>query len=79
MIRTIRGLLWLNPIVMFVDNCNRAEGVECFDIKPCWSGAGKIYLLMVGRIRFSMNFAAGQRRMWADMKISGRCLCQASV
>ena len=44
--------------------------------KSCWSGAGRRYLLMVGRIRVSMTFAAGQR---SEMKFIGRCLCQASV
>ena len=29
--------------------------------KPCWSGAGWIYLLVVGRIRDSNIFATGQR------------------
>ena len=32
-----------------------------FPSNPCWSGAGRIYLLMVGRIRVSRTFAAGQR------------------
>ena len=61
--QTIRsgGFLWLNPIAMYVVNCSSAEVVECSDLKPCWSGAVKIYLLMVGRIRVYMTFAAGQR------------------
>ena len=29
--------------------------------KPCWSRAGWRYLLIVGRIRDSSTFAAGQR------------------
>ena len=59
--RTIRGFLWLNPIAMSVVNCNRAEVVECSHLKPCWSGAGRRYLLIVGRIRVSRTIAAGQR------------------
>ena len=61
--QTVRsgGFLWLNPIAMSVVNCNRAEMVECYCLKPCWSGAGRRYLLMVGRIRVSMTFATGQR------------------
>ena len=55
------GFLWLNPIAMYVVNCSRAEVVECSGLKLCWSGAIRIYLLMVGRIRVSMTFAAGQR------------------
>ena len=46
---------------MSVVNCNRAEVVECSCLKPCWSGAGWIYLLIVGRIRDSRTLAAGQR------------------
>ena len=49
------------PIAMPVVNCNRAEVVECSCLKPYWSGAGRIYLLMVGRIRVSRTFSAGQR------------------
>ena len=37
------------------------EVVKCSGIKSCWSGGGWIYLLIVGRIRVSMTFAAGQR------------------
>ena len=61
--QTVRsgGFLWLNPIAMSVVNCNRAEVVECSCLKPCWSGAGWRYLLIVGRIRDSRTFAAGQR------------------
>ena len=61
--QTVRSgcFLWLNPIAMSVVNCNRAEVVECSCLKPCWSGAGWIYLLIVGRIRDSRTFAAGQR------------------
>ena len=59
--RTLRGFLWLNPIAMYVVNCNRAEVVECSRLKPCWSGAGRRYLLMVEKIRVSMTFAARQR------------------
>ena len=59
--QTVRsgGFLWLNPIAMHVVNCNRAEVVECSCLKPCWSGAGRRYLLMVGRIRVSRTFALG--------------------
>ena len=61
--QTVRsgGVLWLNPFAMFVVNCNRAEVVECYCLKPCWSGAGWRYLLIVGRIRDSRIFAAGKR------------------
>ena len=55
------GFLWLNPIAMSVVNCSRAEVVECSGLKPCWSGAGRIYLLMVCKSRDSRTFAAGQR------------------
>ena len=60
--QTVRsgGFLWLIPIAMSVANCNRAEVVECSCLKPCWSGAGRRYLLMVGRIRVSRTFAASQ-------------------
>ena len=54
------GFLLLNPIAMSVVNCCRAEVVECSGLKPC-PGVGRRYLLMVGRIRVSMTFAAGQR------------------
>ena len=43
---------------MSVVNCNRAEVVECSCPKPCWSGVGWRYLLIVK----SETFAAGQRR-----------------
>ena len=52
---------------MSVVNCNRAEVVMYSCLKPCWSGAGVdqrsgwIYLLIVGRIRDSRTFVAGQR------------------
>ena len=61
--QTVRsgGFLLVNPIAMSVVNCNRAEVVECSCLKPCWSGAGWSYLLIVGRIRDSRTFAAGQR------------------
>ena len=51
--QTVRsgGFFWLNPIAMSVVNCNIAEVVECSCLKPCWSGAGTRYVLMVGRIR----------------------------
>ena len=51
----------MNPITMSVVNCSRAEVVECSGLKPCWSGAGRRYLLMVHRIRVSNTFADGQR------------------
>ena len=35
--------------------------VEGSGLKPCWSGAGWRYLLIVGKIRDSGTFAAGQR------------------
>ena len=52
--QTVRsgGFLWLNLIAMSVVNCNRAEVVECYCPKPCWSGVGRRYLLMVGKICF---------------------------
>ena len=71
-----RGFLWLNPIAMSVVNCNRAEVAEFSCLKPCWSGAGRRYLLMVGRIRISRTFAAGQRSEIGRYEILGRCLCQ---
>ena len=46
---------------MSVVNCNRAEVAECSYLKPSWSGAGRIYLLIVRRIRVSRTFATGQR------------------
>ena len=52
--------LWLSPIAMSVVNCNRAEVVEYSCLKPCWSGAGWRYLLIVGRIRDSRTFAEKQ-------------------
>ena len=51
----------MNTIAMSVVNCNRAEVVEYCCLKPCWSGAGRIYLLMVRRIRVSRTFAVVQR------------------
>ena len=47
-------------ILLFI-NCSRAEVLEWSGLKPCWSGTGRRYLLMVGRIRVSMTFVAGQR------------------
>ena len=55
------GSLWLHPIAMFDVNCNRVEVVEFSRLKPCWSVAGRRYLLMVGRISVSRTFATGQR------------------
>ena len=46
---------------MSVVNCRRVEVVECSALKTCWSGAGRRYLLIVGRIRVSMISVAGQR------------------
>ena len=46
---------------MCVINCIIVEVVECSGLEPCWSGAGRGYLLMVGRIRVSSTFADGQR------------------
>ena len=34
---------------MCVVNCSIAEVVECSGLKPCWSGAEKRYLLIVGK------------------------------
>ena len=56
-----RGFLSWNPIAMSVVNCSRAEVVECSGLKPCWSGAGRTYLLIVGNSRDSRTLAAGQR------------------
>ena len=36
-------------------NCSRGEVVECSVMKPCWSGAGRIYLLIVGKGRVYMT------------------------
>ena len=47
------GFLWLNPIAMSV--------VILSGLKLCWSGAGWRYLLIMGRIRDSCTFEAGQR------------------
>ena len=55
------SFIWLNPIAISVVICSRAEVVEWSGLKPCWSGAGWRYLLIVGRIRDSSTFAAGQR------------------
>ena len=35
--------------------------VECSGLKPPWPGAGRRYVLIVGRIRVSKTFAARQR------------------
>ena len=35
---------------MSIVNCSRVEVVECSGLKPCLSGAGRRYLLMVGSI-----------------------------
>ena len=53
------GFLWLNTIAMHVVNCSRTEVVGHSGLKPCWSGAGRIYLLIVGKSRVSVTFAAG--------------------
>ena len=55
------GFLWLNRIVISVVICSRDEVVELSGLKPCWSGAGWRNLLIVGRIRDSSTFTAGQR------------------
>ena len=59
--QTVGRFIWLNPIAMCIVNCIRAEVVECSGLKPCWYGARRIHLLMVGRVRVSRNFAVGQR------------------
>ena len=41
--------------------CSRDEVVECSGLKPCWSGAGRRYLFIVGKSRVSRTFAAGPR------------------
>ena len=46
---------------MYVVTCNRDEVVKCYCIKSCWSGAGRKYWLMVGRIRVPRTFAVVQR------------------
>ena len=60
--QTVRsgGFLWLNHTAMYVVNCSRAEVVECSRLKPCWSCAGRIYLLIVCKSRDSRTFAAWQ-------------------
>ena len=54
------GFLWLNPTAMSLINYSRAEVVECSHLKPCWSCAGRRYVLIVGKRRNSRTFAAGQ-------------------
>ena len=50
---------------MSIVNCNRAEVVECSCLKPCWSGAGRGYLLMVGRISFQrLDREARYEALW---------------
>ena len=71
--QTVRsgGFLWLNPIAISVVNCSRAEVVECSGLKPCWSGAGMRYLLMVGRIRASMTRDWTEKRdvpIWGSLE-----------
>ena len=61
------GVLWLYPIAISVVICSRAEMVEWSALKPCWSGAGWRYLLIVDRIRDSSTFADAQ---W-DFHIAG--------
>ena len=46
---------------MSVVNCSRAEVVQYSGLKPCWSGAGRRYLLIMGRIRDTSTFTAVQR------------------
>ena len=53
------GFLWLNPIAISVVNCSRAEMVEYSGLKPCWSGAGRIY---IGKSRDSRTFCG-----WAEI------------
>ena len=43
--------------------------VECSGLKPCWSAAGRTYLLIVCRIRESRIFAAGQRNEVGRCKV----------
>ena len=52
---------WLKSIAIAVVNCSRTEVVECSGLKPCWSGARMLYLLIVGKSRDIRTFAAGQR------------------
>ena len=61
--QTVRsgGFLWLNPISMSVVNCSRADVAECSGLNPCWYGAGRRYLLIVGKSRDSRIVAVGQR------------------
>ena len=55
------GFLWLNHIAISVVICSRAQVVERSGLKPCWSGAGWIYyLLIVGRIRNSVLSRLGR-------------------
>ena len=54
-----------SPIVRSGDflwlNCSRALVVYWSGLKPCWSGAGLKYLLIVGRIIDFSTFVAGQK------------------
>ena len=76
-----RSISWLSLVEShcchLVVICSRDEVVERSGLKPCWSGAGWIYLLIVGRIRDYSTFAAGQRS--ADTRFLRRCPCQVSV
>ena len=61
--QTVRSgvILWLNPNAMSVVNGSSAEVVECSGLKPCWYGAGRRYLLIVGKGRVPRTFVAEQR------------------
>ena len=64
------GFLWLNPIAISVVICSRADVVERSGLKLGWSGAGWIYLLIVGRIRDSSTFATGKRSEIVPTEVS---------
>ena len=63
--QTVRsgGFLLLNSTVMYVVNCSRAEVVEWSGLKPCWSRAGRRYLLIVGKSRDSRTLQRSEISM----------------
>ena len=64
---------------MSVVNCSRTEVVECSGLKPCSSGAGRRYLLIVGKAEFSGLLRLSREARWAGKKFIGWCPFQASV
>ena len=53
--------------------------VEGSGQKPCWSGTGWRYLLIVGRISDSSTFAAGQRSDIGQYEVPTEVSFQVSV